>query len=74
MSGCPKDMICHLPDPYQLDVVYAGETPIGKVESIEVQRQDPDHLRPFIEKLLGDWSVALSRISGGVGWDLVSRC
>lgn len=74
MSVFPKVRVGNLPDPYQFDVVYAGETPIGEVESMEVQSQDPDHLRPFIEKLMGDWSVAMSRISEGVGWDLVSRC
>lgn len=74
MSGCPKVRVGHLPDPYQLDVVYAGETPIGEVQSMEVQSQDPDHLRPFIEKLLGDWSAALSRISRGLGRNRISGC
>lgn len=74
MSDLPKSGVGHLPDQHQLDVVYAGETTIGKVERIEAPRAEHSQPRPFIEKLLGDWSVALSRISGRVGWDPVSRC
>lgn len=74
MSGCPKVRVGHLPDPYQLDAGYAGGTPIGGVDYIEVQRPGHGQQRPFIDKLLGDWTAALCRISDGVGWDRVSRC
>lgn len=52
-----------LPDPYELDVVYADGQPIGRVvqPQIVMDRPDPDHLRPYIEAFLqGDTYILYS--------------
>ena len=38
----------HLPDPYKLDVAYAGEQRVGAVEKIVTDGPDPDRLGPYI--------------------------
>ena len=40
----------HLPDPYRLDVAYAGGQPIGTVEKIVMDEPDPDRLGPYIRR------------------------
>ena len=42
----------HLPDPYRLDVAYAGGQPIGSVEKITVDEPAPDRLGPYIGRAL----------------------
>lgn len=51
----------HLPDPYQLDVAYAGGQPIGVVKKIVMNDPDPDPLGPYIRQALRDtFEVELS--------------
>lgn len=42
----------HLPDPYRLDVAYAGGQPIGTVERIVMNDPNPDLLGPYIRRAL----------------------
>lgn len=42
----------HLPDPYKLDVAYAGEQRVGAVEKIVLDEPDPDRLGPYIRHAL----------------------
>lgn len=42
----------HLPDPYRLDVAYAGGQPVGTVEKIVMDEPDPDRLGPYIRRAL----------------------
>lgn len=42
----------HLPDPYRLDVAYAGGPPVGTVEKIVMDEPDPDRLGPYIRSAL----------------------
>lgn len=42
----------HLPDPYRLDVAYAGGRSLGIVEKIVMDEPNPDRLRPYIEDYL----------------------
>lgn len=42
----------HLPDPYRLDVSYAGGQPVGTVEKIVMDEPDPDRLGPHIRRAL----------------------
>ena len=42
----------HLPDPYRLDVAYAGGQPLGVVEKIVMDEPDPDFLGPYIRRAL----------------------
>lgn len=42
----------HLPDPYRLDVAYAGGQPVGTVEKIVMNEPDPDCLGPYIRRAL----------------------
>lgn len=42
----------HLPDPYRLDVAYAGGQPVGTVEKIVMNAPDPDRLGPYIRRAL----------------------
>ena len=44
----------HLPDPYMLDVAYAGGRRLGAVERIVMDDFDPDRLGPYIRKALRD--------------------
>lgn len=51
----------HLPDPYRLDVAYAGNRPVGTVEKIVMDEPDPDRLGPYIRRALRDtFEVELS--------------
>lgn len=50
-----------LPDPYRLDVAYAGGQMVGTVEKIVMDEPDPDRLGPYIRSaLLESLSVELS--------------
>ena len=51
----------HLPDPYRLDVAYAGGQPIGDVKKIVMDDPNPDRLGPYIRQaLLDTFEVELS--------------
>lgn len=52
----------HLPDPYRLDVAYAGWQPVGTVEKIVMDSPNPtDRLGPYIRRALREpFSVELS--------------
>lgn len=51
----------HLPDPYRIDVAYAGGQPVGTVEKIVMDEPDPDRLGPHIRRALRDtFEVKLS--------------
>lgn len=54
----------HLPDPYRLDVAYAGEQPVGTVEKIVMNEPDPDLLGPYIRRALRDEFTARLREFG----------
>ena len=50
-----------LPDPYKLDVAYAGGQPVGAVEKIVMDEPNPDRLGPYIRKALTEtFEVELS--------------
>ena len=50
-----------LPDPYKLDVAYAGGQPVGAIEKIVMDEPNPDRLGPYIRKALREsFSVELS--------------
>lgn len=42
----------HLPDPYRLDVAYAGGQLVGSVEKIVRDEPDPDRPGPYIRRAL----------------------
>lgn len=42
----------HLPDPYRIDVAYAGGQPVGTVEKFVMNEPDPDCLGPYIRRAL----------------------
>lgn len=42
----------HLPDPYQLDSVYAGGQPIGTVDKFGMDEPNPDRLGLYIRRAL----------------------
>ena len=51
----------HLPDPYRIDVAYAGGQPVGTVEKIVMDESNPDRLGPLIRRALRDtFEVKLS--------------
>lgn len=51
----------HLPDPYRLDVAYAGGQPVGTVEKFVMNEPNPDQLGPYIRRALREsFSVELS--------------
>lgn len=57
----------HLPDPYRLDVAYAGGQPIGPVEKIVMDEPTPDRLGPYIRRALREeFSVDLRAADSGV--------
>lgn len=59
----------HLPDPYRLDVAYAGEQPVGTVEKIVMDEPNPDRLGPRIRRaLLESFSVEFSE-QYSTGWE-----
>lgn len=50
-----------LPDPYKLDVAYAGGQPVGAIEKIVMDEPNPDRLGPYIRKALTEtFEVELS--------------
>lgn len=50
-----------LPDPYKLDVAYAGGQLVGAVEKIVMDEPNPDRLGPYIRKALTEtFEVELS--------------
>ena len=51
----------HLPDPYRLDIPYAGSRPPGTVEKIVMDEPNPDRLGPYIRHALREmFEVELS--------------
>ena len=53
----------HLPDPYRLDVAYAGGQPIGTVERIILDESDPDRWGPYIRRALREgFTVEVSEL------------
>ncbi len=42
----------HLPDPYRLDVAYAGGQTVGTVEKIVMDEPNPDRPGPYIRRAL----------------------
>lgn len=51
----------HLPDPYRLDVAYAGGQPLGTVERVVMDEPTQDRLGPYIRQALREqFSVELS--------------
>ena len=51
----------HLPDPYRLDVAYAGEQPVGTVEKIVINEPALDPLGPYIRRALREGFTAKLR-------------
>ena len=50
----------HLPDPYRLDVAYAGGQPVGTVERIIMDEPNPDRLGPYTRRALEEtFEIAL---------------
>ena len=54
----------HLPDPYRLDVAYAGGRPTGTVEKFVMDEPDPDCLGPYIRRALRERFTAELREAG----------
>lgn len=63
----------HLPDPYRLDVAYAGGQPIGEVEKIVMNEPDPDPLGPYIRRALREEFLANLRAADSEGRE-VTEC
>lgn len=56
----------HLPNPYRLDVAYAGGQPIGTVEKIVMDESNPDLLGPYIRRALRErFTVELREAGDG---------
>lgn len=56
----------HLPDPYRLDVAYAGGQPIGTVKKIVMDEPNPDWLGSYIRRALREsFSVELQEVGEG---------
>lgn len=56
----------HLPDPYRLDVAYAGGHPVGKVGKVVMDDPDPDLLGPYIRRALREgFTARLREVCGG---------
>lgn len=52
-----------LPDPYRLDIAYAGGQPIGAVEKFVMDVPTSDHLGPYIRQALREeFSVGLMAV------------
>ena len=52
----------HLPDPYRLDVAYAGGQTVGTAEKIVMDEPNPDWLGPYTRHALREsFSVELSK-------------
>ena len=54
----------HLPDPFRLDVAYAGGQPVGTVEKIVMDEPNPDRLGPYIRRALREGFTVELRESG----------
>lgn len=53
----------HLPDPYRLDIAYAGGQPIGAVEKFVRDVPTPDHPGPYVRQALREeFSVGLRAV------------
>lgn len=51
----------HLPNPYRIDIAYAGGQPVGNVDKIVMDEPNPDRLGPYIRRaLLDTFEVELS--------------
>jgi hypothetical protein len=56
----------HLPNPYRLDVAYAGGQAVGTAEKIVMDEPDPDRLGPYIRRALREgFSAELREASDG---------
>lgn len=56
----------HLPNPYRLDVAYAGGQSVGTAEKIVMNEPDPDLLGPYIRRALREgFSAELREASDG---------
>ena len=56
----------HLPDPYRLDVAYAGGHPVGAIEKIVMDEPNPDRLGPYIGRALREgFTVEVSELGDG---------
>lgn len=56
----------HLPNPYRLDVAYAGGQSVGTAEKIVMDEPDPDRLGPYIRRALREgFSAELREASDG---------
>ena len=55
----------HLPNPYRLDVAYAGGQPVGTVEKIVMDEPNPDRLGPLHYGTAVSW-YALTGITRGL--------
>lgn len=53
--------VSHLPDPYRLDVAYAGGPSVGTVELIEFARPQTSFLQPYIQSYLREHPEVLPR-------------
>lgn len=55
-----------LPNPYRLDVAYAGGQSVGTAEKIVMDEPDPDRLGPYIRRALREgFSAELREASDG---------
>lgn len=74
METCDVDVrIGRLPDPYRLDVAYAGGQRVGTVEKIVMDSPDPDRLGPYIGRALREGFVVEFRELGD-GSPEVGKC
>lgn len=56
----------HLPNPYRLDVAYAGGQSVRTAEKIVMNEPDPDRLGPYIRRALREgFSAELREASDG---------
>jgi hypothetical protein len=56
----------HLPNPYRIDIAYAGGQPIGTVEKIVMDEPDQDRLAPYIRRALREgFEVEFREVSEG---------
>nr|DAX92683.1 MAG TPA: hypothetical protein [Caudoviricetes sp.] len=63
----------HLPDPYRLDVAYAGGQPVGTVEKIVMDEPNPDRPGPYIRNALREGFTAELREAGDGSYE-VTEC
>lgn len=56
----------HLPNPYRIDIAYAGGQPIGTVEKIVMDEPDQDRPVPYIRRALREgFEVEFREVSEG---------